>query len=129
MSQIFKGFKQVVEGEFSPENGYLYLVRTNDTKTDGYFYFNGKKYGTAEIAKAEAISTAKEMIETATKRIDGGIINSGNNSTVNAIGEITENNDILINEDMLPAGTYTLKYLDGNDNVVSNSKPITNFTI
>jgi hypothetical protein len=69
------------------------------------------------------------MIENATKRIDGGIINSGNNSTVNTIGEITENNEILINEEMLSAGTYTLKYLDSNDNVVDNSKPITNFTI
>lgn len=35
MSQIFKGFKQVVDGEFSPESDYLYFVRTNDPKTDG----------------------------------------------------------------------------------------------
>lgn len=40
------GFKQVVEGEFTPQSDYLYFVRTNDSKTDGYLYLNGKKYGT-----------------------------------------------------------------------------------
>jgi len=62
-------------------------------------------------------------------KIDGGIINSNNTPTVSGIGEITESNDILINEEMLSTGTYTLKYLDGDDNVVNNSKPITNFAI
>lgn len=48
MSQIFKGFKQVVDGEFSPESDYLYFVRTNDSKTDDHLYINDKKYGTDE---------------------------------------------------------------------------------
>ena len=69
------------------------------------------------------------MLKDATNKIDGGIINNGNTPTVDSVGEITENNEILINEEMLSAGTYTLKYLDANDNVVDNSKPITNFTI
>lgn len=75
------------------------------------------------------LETVQQMIKDATNRIDGGIINSNNTPTVSGIGEITESNDILINEEMLSTGTYTLKYLDGNDNVVNNSKPITNFTI
>jgi hypothetical protein len=80
----------------------------------------------SEYVTLEAV---RQMIKEATNRIDGGVINTENIPTVNTIGEITENNDILINEEMLSAGTYTLKYLDSNDNVVDNSKPITNFTI
>ena len=42
---LFKGFKQVVEQSgLTFENGYIYFVRTNDAKTEGYIYFNGKKY-------------------------------------------------------------------------------------
>ena len=48
MSQIFKGFKQVVDGEFSPQSDYLYFVRTNDSKTDEHLYINDKKYDTGE---------------------------------------------------------------------------------
>ena len=53
--KIFKGFRQVTEGSFSGENGYIYFVRkeTNTGKTDGYLQFNGRKYGTAdEVAEA-----------------------------------------------------------------------------
>ena len=46
----FKGFKQVnglASGftESSLEQGYVYFVRTSTDKTEGYIYFNGKKYG------------------------------------------------------------------------------------
>ena len=44
------GFKQIdgtasgfTESEF--ENGYLYFVRTNAEKTEGYLWLNGKRYG------------------------------------------------------------------------------------
>jgi hypothetical protein len=84
---------------------------------------NGKGYS------ANLLETLKEIIKNTTNRIDGGVINGENTPTINGIGEITENNEILINEEMLSTGTYTLKYLDGNDNVVDNSKPITTFTI
>lgn len=82
-----------------------------------------------ETSLETTLETVQQMIKDATNRIDGGIINSNNTPTVSGIGEITEGNDILINEEMLSTGTYTLKYLDGDDNVVNNSKPITNFTI
>ena len=52
--KIFKGFRQVEEGTFSAENGYLYFIRksSNTGKTDGYLQFNGRKYGTAaEVAE------------------------------------------------------------------------------
>lgn len=49
MENAIKGFKQVFETEeLQFENGYIYFVRTNDTKTDGYIYLNGKKYGTGD---------------------------------------------------------------------------------
>ena len=79
------------------------------------------------------LEDVQQLIKNATSRIDGGIISTTNTPsqppTVDGIGGITENNEIIINEDMLSAGTYTLKYLDGDDNVVDNSKPITEFTI
>ena len=44
------GFKQVdgtasgfTESDF--ENNYLYFVRTNAEKTEGYLWLNGKRYG------------------------------------------------------------------------------------
>ena len=57
--KLFKGFQQVTEGNFSAQNGYLYLVRNsaNTGATDGYLLFNGKKYGTA--AEAAAALNAK----------------------------------------------------------------------
>lgn len=53
--KIFKGFRQVEEGTFSAENGYLYFIRksSNTGKTDGYLQFNGRKYGTAAEAAEE----------------------------------------------------------------------------
>ena len=53
--KIFKGFRQVEEGTFSAENGYLYFIRksSNTGKTDGYLQFNGRKYGTATEAAEE----------------------------------------------------------------------------
>ena len=57
--KVFKGFMQVTEETFSPENGYIYFVRksANTSATDGYLQFNGKKYGTA--AELEADVNAK----------------------------------------------------------------------
>ena len=51
---VFKGFKQVVEQSgLTFENGYIYFVRTNDAKTEGYIYFNGKKYGNVSELRTE----------------------------------------------------------------------------
>ena len=45
-----RGFRQVdgtasgfTESAF--ENGIIYFVRTNEEKTEGYIYLNGKRYG------------------------------------------------------------------------------------
>ncbi len=62
--KIFKGMKFVKESTFTAatftaETDVLYFVRTDnpaDKKTDGYLYFNGKKYGTGEDA-IEALKT------------------------------------------------------------------------
>ena len=47
-NNVFKGFKQVAPNYDGFESGYLYFVRSNSGATDGYIYFNGKKYGTAK---------------------------------------------------------------------------------
>lgn len=58
--KVFKGFQQVLEGQFTAETGYIYFVRNeaNTDKTDGYLQFNGRKYGTS----ADAISSLEELI-------------------------------------------------------------------
>ena len=52
-STIFKGFRKVnglAEGfnVESLEEGYIYLVRTDELGENGYVYFNGRKYGSAD---------------------------------------------------------------------------------
>ena len=49
--KLFKGFRQVTESDFknsTPEEGYIYFVRTGTVDDSGYLYFNGKKYGEDE---------------------------------------------------------------------------------
>lgn len=41
----------------------LYFVRTNDAKTDGFIYLNGKKYGTGEDVKAAIEAVIGEVAE------------------------------------------------------------------
>lgn len=60
----FKGFQLVAlatfnGADFRKDKDTLYFVRTSGDKrsgTDGFLYFNGKKYGTAEDAKAALIT-------------------------------------------------------------------------
>lgn len=52
----FKGFQLVTKAQFEAlgkkqDLNTLYFVRTNEAKSDGFLYFNNKKYGTAEDAK------------------------------------------------------------------------------
>lgn len=52
----FKGFQLVALATFNgagftKDKDTLYFVRTNEAKSDGFLYFNGKKYGTAEDVK------------------------------------------------------------------------------
>ena len=110
-----------------------YVTEELKMKSDTGHTHDDKYYTKTEVddffGNVISLETVQQMIKDATKKIDGGIINGGSTPTVDSVGEITEDNEILINEEMLSAGTYTLKYLDENDNVVDNSKPITNFTI
>lgn len=45
------------------------------------------------------------------------------------IGSITEDNSIVIDETQLENGTYTLQYIDANDNIIDNFNKITSFEI
>lgn len=46
-----------------------------------------------------------------------------------SIGSITEDNSIVIDETQLENGTYTLKYIDSNENIIDNFNEITSFEI
>lgn len=45
------------------------------------------------------------------------------------IGTITDDNSIVIDETKLENGTYTLKYIDYNENIIDNFNEITSFEI
>lgn len=45
------------------------------------------------------------------------------------IGSITEDNSIIIDETQLENGTYTLRYVDSNNNIIDNFNEITSFEI
>ena len=56
---VFKGLRFVSTLPEVKESNVIYFVRTSGDKangTDGYLYFNGKKYGTAEDAKAALVA-------------------------------------------------------------------------
>lgn len=46
-----------------------------------------------------------------------------------SIGSISEDNSIVIDETQLENGTYTLRYIDSNENVIDNFNEITSFEI
>lgn len=85
-----------------------------------------------------SIDIVKQMIKDAIDEIHGDNTTTPDTPTepdtpeeptTENIGEINENNEIIINEELLSSGTYTLKYIDSYDQVVDNFKPITDFTI
>lgn len=45
------------------------------------------------------------------------------------IGSITEDNSIVVDETQLENGTYTLRYIDENENIIDNFNEITSFEI
>ena len=45
------------------------------------------------------------------------------------IGSISDDNSIVIDETRLENGTYTLRYIDNNDNIIDNFNEITSFEI
>lgn len=110
--------------EFKSKN---YIDSTYYTKTETNTMLSG--YVSEDMVK--------QMIKEAISRIDGGIITPEEPETpevpdepiVEDFGQISDNNQIIINEDLLPSGTYTLKYIDGNDNAIDNFKTISEFTI
>lgn len=107
--------------EFKSKN---YIDSTYYTKTETNTMLSG--YVSEDMVK--------QMIKEAISRIDGGIITPEEPETpdepiVEEFGQINDDNQIIINEDLLPSGTYTLKYIDGNDNAIDNFKTISEFTI
>ena len=54
-NKLFKGFRQVTEGNYDAQEGYIYFVRPANAEgaEDGYLAFNGKRYGTAALLGAE----------------------------------------------------------------------------
>ena len=45
------------------------------------------------------------------------------------VGSITNDNSIVIDETQLENGTYSLRYIDSNDNIIDNFNEITSFEI
>jgi hypothetical protein len=45
------------------------------------------------------------------------------------VGTVTEDNSIVVDETQLENGTYTLRYIDSEDNIIDNFNEITSFEI
>lgn len=63
-AKLFNGFRFVTALPEVKESNVIYFVRTSGEKsngTDGYLFFNGKKYGTAEDAKAALVAKYGEL--------------------------------------------------------------------
>ena len=90
---VFKGFKQVVEQSgLTFENGYIYFVRTNDSKTEGYIYFNGKKYGNVSELRTELeakITENSKIVSAALNDLQVQIDNI-NNAQIEGLEEINK---------------------------------------
>lgn len=97
------------------------------------------KNNSGEIVEFLSLKRIQQLIDEAVSNIDGGIIGSGSTTPETPsepdptpdveLGEISEGNSISINEENFSAGTYTLKYIDANDNAIDNFRPITTFII
>ena len=48
---------------------------------------------------------------------------------IESIGSITDDNSIVIDETKLENGTYILRYIDSNNNIIDNFNDITSFEI
>ncbi|MBP5456942.1 MAG: hypothetical protein J6Y37_10605, partial [Paludibacteraceae bacterium] len=99
--KIFKGFKQVTEGTFQAETGYIYFVRNsaNTGHTDGYLQFNGKKYGTAAEVAADLeakIGTLPEGYDNLVAYIDAQVSAiTGDYATNETVGTLSGRVDEL----------------------------------
>jgi hypothetical protein len=111
MAKLFKGFKQVMLQEgMTLENGYLYLIRTNENKEDGYLYLNGKKYGTAEDVKTALLGE----VETNDAKTFAAV-NIAINELARVVGD--ENNGLVEEVNALRAEINALGSIDGGDGI------------
>jgi hypothetical protein len=56
-------------------------------------------------------------------------LKSGSEEPTVNVGTITNDNSIVVDETQLENGTYTLRYIDSNDNIIDNFNEITTFEI
>lgn len=98
-------------------------LRLFNKETDYQSFVNSSDYlvPNACLIKEGNIVICKESIS--------GSTTPDEPDTPYSIGEVNENNEIIINEELLSTGTYTLKYIDNNDQIVDNFKTIIEFTI
>lgn len=87
---ILKGINFVTTAttEFAADT--LYFVRTNDDKTDGYLYMNGKKYGTGKDVETAINNTLGSLSGTSYETFKAYIdavsgVTSANTSEINTI--------------------------------------------
>lgn len=100
-------------------------------------HLHDERYYTKEevdlmLSEYVSINIVEQMIKDAIDEIHGDNTtepDTPEEPNTENIGEINENNEIIINEELLSSGTYTLKYIDDYDQVVDNFKPLTDFTI
>ena len=120
----FKGFQLVALATFSgatKDKDTLYFVRTNEAKTDGFLYFNGKKYGTAEDVK-EALT--KKYGELGGKTISdyvAGEIKKVTEAATTLEGKVTANTKAIEIINGIGEGSISKAVSDAKDSLVGGA--------
>lgn len=130
--------KETFENQLNEGNilstSICFIQDTKEIYTHGTLYCQDKgSHDDRYYTKEEVLEIVTNMYEEILKIIDFSTNPSEpdipEEPIVETFGEITEDNTITINENLLSEGTYTLKYLDSSDNVISNFKPLGEFEI
>lgn len=97
---------------------------------DELSYYNGKLW-TAINQKLEELSIEYCTNDDILRLFDPSIPETPVEPEVptESIGSISEDNSIVIDETQLENGTYTLRYIDSDENVIGNFNEITSFEI
>ena len=86
----------------------------------------------ALLSNCVSLETVRQMIADALANLDNPIeppIEPEPDEPAGEIGTITNDNSIVIDETLLENGTYTLKYIDSNENVIDDFNEIVTFEI
>lgn len=117
---VFKGLRFVtaLPETTSIEKNVIYFVRTNEGKTDGYLYFNGKKYGTG----ADIITKYGELDNKTISAYVADQITAVNNAAAELGKKVTANEDAIATINGEAEGSIKKAVADAKTAVIGTEK-------